>query len=226
MTAIPNTTAVRRPAAPDDPDNADGVPDTLNDGSGGYVDSSDGSKQPNSDSVDRSGSGVPPSCDPSCTGEVMDATEAALPRGRRQPRRALPAGARAVALPLRSSALPSRVALSQRLVGALLPEPGREFVAVEHPDQLLARLQPLVGHRAPLAILSLAAARAVSAGRRRDCRPGVPTPLSRHSNPAPHRRPGAKPSGCSLTPGWSSIAATLTPARPCRRIYGASASST
>ena len=34
-------------------------------------------------------------------------------------------------------------------------ETGRELVAVEHADQLLLRIQPLVGHRAPLAVLPL-----------------------------------------------------------------------
>ena len=50
---------------------------------------------------------------------------AAMPRHRRHPCRALSARARAVALPLRGAALPSRASLSRRLVGAPVPGAGR-----------------------------------------------------------------------------------------------------
>ncbi|MDE0147905.1 MAG: VWA-like domain-containing protein [Rhodospirillaceae bacterium] len=61
------------PSGPDDSDDRDGAPNTQNDGSAGNDDSSDGPEQPDGASPDRSGSGAPPSCDPSGTGEVMDA---------------------------------------------------------------------------------------------------------------------------------------------------------
>ena len=50
---------------------------------------------------------------------------AAMPRDRRHPRRALSAGARTLAMPLRGAALPSRASLSRRLVGAQVSGAGR-----------------------------------------------------------------------------------------------------
>ena len=61
------------PAGPAGSDEGNGAPDTPDDSSGGNDDSSDGPDQPGGDSPNRGSSGAPSSCDPSGTGEVMDA---------------------------------------------------------------------------------------------------------------------------------------------------------
>ena len=64
------------PSGPDDPDDGEGAPDTPDGSSGATSDSPDdgnASGQPGGESPGRGSSGVPPSCDPSGTGEVIDA---------------------------------------------------------------------------------------------------------------------------------------------------------
>ncbi|MXX98775.1 MAG: hypothetical protein F4Y58_02555 [Gammaproteobacteria bacterium] len=61
------------PSGPDGPDDGDSAPGTPDAGGGGNEDSSGGRDRPDSGSPDRGDSGAPPSCDPSGTGEVMDA---------------------------------------------------------------------------------------------------------------------------------------------------------
>ncbi len=61
------------PSGPDNSDHGDGSPDTPDAGGGGNDDSSGGRDRPDGGSPDRGSTGAPPSCDPSGTGEVMDA---------------------------------------------------------------------------------------------------------------------------------------------------------
>ena len=64
------------PFGPADSDDGDNAPDTTDDGSGAIPDSPDdgsGPGQPDGDSPDRESLDASPSCDPSGTGEVMDA---------------------------------------------------------------------------------------------------------------------------------------------------------